>query len=235
MCLQDVLVILSAHQPAYLPWPGYLDKIARADAFVFLDTVQFEKNSYINRNRIKTSHGVQWLTVPVKMKGHLSMTLRDTESDATQRWHVKHLRAIAMNYRRAPYFTDCFAKLEQLLADPPHNLAELCWIQLRFWLREFAIATHVVRASTLPVSGSKSDLILQLARHLGANHYISGALGRGYLVEDAFRAAGISVEYQDYRAPVYPQLWGDFVPNLSIVDYWMNCGPNAAPFREATA
>jgi hypothetical protein len=224
-------VILTAHQPAYLPWLGYLDKIARADVFVYLDTVQFEKNSYINRNRIKTPQGVQWLTIPVKMKGHLSMTLRDTESDATQRWQLKHLKAIAMNYRRAPHFTDCFARLERLIADAPANLSELCWSQLRFWLDEFAIATRVLRASELPVSGRKSDLILQLARHLGANHYLSGALGRGYLAADAFRDAGISVEYQDYQTPVYPQLWGDFVPNLSVVDYWMNCGPNAAPFR----
>jgi hypothetical protein len=230
----DAPMILTAHQPAYLPWLGYLDKIARADVFVYLDTVQFERNSYINRNRIKTPQGVQWLTIPVKMKGHLSMTLRDTESDVTQRWHVKHLKAIAMNYRRAPHFTECFAKLERLVADVPYNLAELCWRQLRFWLDEFAIATHVVRASELPVNGSKSDLILQLARHFGANHYLSGALGRGYLAEDAFRASGISVEYQEYHTAVYPQLWGDFVPDLSVVDYWMHCGPSAALFREAT-
>ena len=114
----------------------------------------------------------------------------------------------------------------------PVNLAELCWRQLRFWLDEFGIATRVIRASQLPVTGSKSELLLQLVRHFGADHYISGALGRGYLAEDAFREAGIAIEYQDFRSPVYPQLWGDFVPNLSIVDYWMNCGANASPFRQ---
>ena len=225
-------MILSAHQPAYLPWLGYLEKIARADVFVYLDTVQFEKNSFINRNRIKTPQGVQWLTIPVRAKGHLSMTLRDLATDATQPWHARHLKAITMNYSRAPHYTTCFPKFEKLSVDRPSNLAELCWRQLCFWLSEFGIAARVVRASELRVEGSKSDLILQLCRHLGADRYLSGALGRGYLVEEDFRTAGIAIEYQDYRTPVYPQMWGDFVPNLSIVDYWMNCGADAKPFRE---
>ena len=226
------MLILSAHQPAYLPWLGYFDKIARADLFVYLDTVQFEKNSFINRNRIKTPQGVLWLTIPVKTKGHLSKTMRETETDTTQPWRDKHLKTLAMNYRRAPHFTQCFAKLERLLAEGSSNLAELCWAQLRFWLDEFAIPTRVVRASDLPVAATKSELILQLAQHLGARHYISGALGRGYLDEDEFAAAGISVEYQNYITPEYPQLWGDFIPNLSVVDYWMNCGSNRPRFQE---
>jgi hypothetical protein len=220
-------VILSAHQPAYLPWLGYLDKIARADVFVYLDTVQFEKNSFINRNRIKTAQGVQWLTIPVKTRGHLSATLRDTQIETGQDWRTKHLKAIAMNYRRAAHFPACFRQLESLLSDSQTNLAELCWAQLRFWLELFAIETHVVRASELDVLGTKSDLVLALCRHFGADHYLSGALGRDYLVVEDFRAAGVEVEFQQFAPPVYPQLWGDFVPALSVVDYWMNCGANA--------
>ena len=92
-------MMLSAHQPAYLPWLGYLDKIASADVFVFLDDVQFEKNSFINRNRIKTSQGAQWLTVPVRMKGHMYATLLNTSMDDSQPWRRKHLAAVALNYR----------------------------------------------------------------------------------------------------------------------------------------
>lgn len=216
-------VNLSAHQPAYLPWLGYFEKIARADVFVYLDTVQFEKNSYINRNRIKTPQGAQWLTIPVKRKGHLSGTLRDTQVDDSQPWRRKHLKAIALNYGKAPRFEACFPKAETLLTIPESNLAELCWQQLRFWLDEFDIATRLVRSSELPAMNSKSGLILDLCRHFGADHYLSGALGRDYLVEDDFRAAGIRVEYQDYAHPVYPQLWGEFVPCLGVVDFWMNC------------
>ena len=225
-------MILSAHQPAYLPWLGYFEKIARADVFVYLDNVQFEKNSYINRNRIKTPQGAQWLTVPVRTKGHLSGTLRDTEVDPTQPWRSKHLKSIAMSYSRAAHFAAGFPRLESLFADEDALLAELCWRQLRFWLEELQIETRVVRSSALPVSGVKSDLMLQLCRHFGADHYLSGALGRDYLAGSDFAAAGIQLEFQEYVSPVYAQPWGEFVPNLSIVDGWLNCGPAVATFME---
>ena len=217
-------MILSAHQPAYLPWLGYLDKVARADVFVYLDTVQFEKNSFINRNRIKTPHGPQWLTVPVKLKGHLSQTLRDTQIQPRHTWAPKHLKSIQMNYSKSAFFGAYWKKLEILMAVEQTILAELCWRQLRFWLDEFAITTRVVRSSELTLTGSKGDLILELCRHFGANHYLSGALGRDYLEVEKFKAAGIELEFQHYISPVYSQLWGAFVPNLSIVDYWLNCG-----------
>jgi hypothetical protein len=221
---------LAAHQPAYLPWLGYLDKIASVDVFVYLDTVQFEKNSYTNRNRIKTPQGVQWLTVPVRQKGHITQTLEQTEIDETKPWRSKNLKSVAMSYARAGHFRECFEKLEALHAEQDGLLAGLCWKQLRFWLEEFAIATEIVRASELPVSGRKSGLILELCRHFGVDYYLSGSLGRDYLQADEFAAAGVHIAFQDYVSPVYPQLWGEFVPNLSVVDYWMNCG--ARPFQE---
>jgi hypothetical protein len=219
-------MILSAHQPAYMPWLGYFDKIARADVFVYLDTVQFETNSYINRNRIKTPAGAQWITIPVRTRGHTSTTLRQTAVDATQPWRTKHLKTIRMNYSRAPFFSARYPRLEELLSTDETHLAELCWRQLNFWLRELAIETRIVRASELPISGAKSDLALDLCRHFRASHYLSGALGRDYLVEEDFRAAGIDVEYQQYACQVYRQLWGEFVPQLSVLDFWMNCGPD---------
>jgi hypothetical protein len=224
-------MILSAHQPAYLPWLGYLEKIACADVFVYLDTVQFEKNSFINRNRIKTPQGAQWLTIPVKAGGHLSGTLRDVAIDNVQPWRKKHLKTIAMNYSRAARYAACSGKLAALLTGTQANLVELCWWQLRFWLDEFGITTKVLRASELAVSGTKSGLILQLCRSLGADHYLSGALGPNYLVVDDFRAARIKLTFQNYTSPAYPQLWGDFIPNLSVIDYWLNCGTGSLPTR----
>lgn len=215
-------MILSAHQPAYLPWLGYFDKIARADVFVYLDTVQFEKNSFINRNRIKTSQGTQWLTVPVKMKGHIGSTLLDTQIDDAQPWRTKHLKSIEMNYRKVSYFDARFSALQKLILQPEQLLSKMCWQQLQFWLSELNIKTPVVRSSELPVASRKSDLVLDLCKYLGANHYISGALGRDYLDDDAFAASGVKVQYQNFKHPVYPQLWGDFEPYLSVVDYWMN-------------
>lgn len=218
-------MILSAHQPAYLPWIGYLDKIERADVFVFLDTVQFEKNSFINRNQIKTPQGASWLTIPVKTKGHTSSSLRTTEIDDAQPWRKKHLKSIEMNYRKAPYFAECYPKFEQLMFIPTTNLSELCWQHLSFWLLEFEIGTKIIRSSDLHIDSKKSDLILDICRHFSVCNYLSGSKGREYLNESEFKEEGIKIEYQEFSHPVYPQIWGSFEPYMGIIDYWMNCGP----------
>ncbi len=216
-------MILSAHQPAYLPWLGYFDKIRRVDVFVYLDTVQFEKNSFINRNRIKTPQGAQWLTIPVKTRGHTSGSLRTTSIDDSQRWRSKHIKSIEMNYRKASRFDECFPKIEALVRTPESNLADYCLHHLRFWLGELGISnSQIVRSSELSIASSKSDLVLDLCRNCGAQRYLSGALGRDYLVEADFARAGIALEYQSFKSPVYPQLWGEFIPNLGVLDWWMN-------------
>jgi len=220
-------MIISIHQPAYLPWLGYFDKIAKADVFVFLDTVQFEKNSFINRNRIKTSDGSQWLTIPVLSKGHTTSSLIETEIDSTQPWQSKHLKTIALHYRKAAYFKECFPKIETLLSTSEINLSELCWRQLQFWLAELQIKTAIYRSSELPITSKKSNLVLDLCKHFDATYYLSGAMGKNYLHEASFTTAGIQIEYQDFGHPIYTQLWGTFEPNMSIIDIWMNHGPDA--------
>lgn len=224
-------MILSIHQPAYLPWLGYLDRIARSDRFVFLDTVQFEKNSFTNRNRIKTAAGPLWLTVPVLHGGHLSGTLRDTRIDVSRHWVAKHLRSIEMAYRKAPRFAVCFPRLAALYEVRHERLADLCWAQLRFWLDEFGIRTPVLRASELAVEGRGSALVLAICRRLGATEYLAGPLGRNYLAEADFHAARVRVRYHDYESPRYPQLHGEFVPALAALDHWFNCpGPPEGVF-----
>jgi hypothetical protein len=215
-------VIVSIHQPAHLPWLGYLDRIAISDVFVFLDNVQFEKNSFTNRNRIKTPAGPLWLTIPVVTHGH-RQNIIDIRTDSTQFWQRKQLRSIEQNYHKAECFSARFARLEAVYHLPAERLAEFCHSQLVFWLAEFAISTPVVRASELPVEGSKSDLVLALCRRLGATTYLSGPLGKNYLEEDDFRRAGIELRYHDYAHPIYTQLHGDFMPRLTVADYWLNC------------
>jgi hypothetical protein len=216
-------MILSAHQPAYLPWLGYFDKIARSDVFIYLDTVQFEKNSFINRNQIKTSQGPMWLTIPVKTKGHTNSSLLTTEIDDNQKWRTKHLKSIESNYRKTSNFTTFFPKIETLINLPESNLADYCFANLKFWCKELGINTKIVRSSTLPTFGSKSDLVLDLCKHFDADHYLSGALGRNYLNEADFDKVGINIEYQHFNSPIYPQLWGEFIPNLAVLDWRMNC------------
>lgn len=215
-------MILSAHQPAYLPWLGYFEKLTRSDLFVFLDTVQFEKNSFTNRNRIKTPQGILWLTVPVKVKGHTTQTMRETRIDNRQNWRQKHLRTIFLNYKKAPRFEQCYPKLEQLYQKEYDLLIDLCFDHLLFWLNELKISTKVLRSGEIPVEGKKSELIWNLCQYFGADCYLSGLLGRDYLDQHRFHNTGIQIEFQDYRHPTYLQLHGGFVSHLSIIDFWMN-------------
>jgi hypothetical protein len=215
-------MILSAHQPAYLPWLGYFDKIMSSEIFVYLDTVQFEKNSFTNRNKIKTPQGAVWLTVPVKIKGHIGKTMMEIEIDNSLDWRKKHLNAIFLNYKKALRFEACYAKLEILYENQYQLLAELCWEQLLFWLKELNITTKIVRSASLPIDAKKSDLVLELCRYYKADHYISGILGRNYLQEEDFARNGIAVKFQEYQHPTYPQMWGDFLQYMGILDFWMN-------------
>jgi hypothetical protein len=221
-------MIVSIHQPAYLPWLGYFDRISASDVFVFLDNVQFEKNSFTNRNRIKTSTGALWLTIPVLGGGHLSKTLVDIKIDWTQNWKRKHLEAIKQNYMRAAFFSDRFERLVTSYTLEAESLADFCYRQLQFWLDRLAISTPIVRASELGVVGSKSRLIADICKNLGATTYLSGPFGRDYLEEAYFAAAGVAIRYHDYSPPVYPQLFGEFIPALSVVDYWLNAAPQDA-------
>jgi hypothetical protein len=215
-------MILSAHQPAYLPWLGYFNKIVRSDIFIFLDSVQFEKNSFTNRNKIKTAQGPIWLTVPLMTKGHINLVLEQMEIDNKRNWREKHFKSITQNYKKSPFIQHYYHKIEALYLKEYVFFAEICWDQLIFWLGEMGIHKKLVRSSDLPITSKKSDLILDLCRYFGADHYLSGALGRNYLEEDNFQQAGITIEYQDYQHPVYPQLWGDFVPFMGVVDFIMN-------------
>jgi len=215
-------MILSAHQPAYIPWFGYFNKIANSDVFIFLDSVQFEKNSFINRNKIKASSGLLWLTVPVKINGHMSKAILDIEIDNSQNWSQKHLNSIFLNYKKAPFFEENYAKLLRLFDNRYERLSDLCWAQLNFWITEFGIQVKILRSSDLEVNDKKSALILELCKQLAATTYISGPLGKNYLNENQFELENIKIVYQLFDHPKYNQLWGDFVDNLSIIDLWMN-------------
>lgn len=223
-------MIVAIHQPAHLPWLGYLDRIARVDRFVFLDHVQFEKNSFTNRNRIKTAAGVGWLTVPVRQRGHTTSTIADMTIDETRPWRAKQIRTIEEAYRRTPGFAAAFPAISTWIADPTSIFADYCLSQLKGWLACTGIATPVVRSSELGIGGRKSDLVLDICEKLGADRYLSGPLGRGYLDEAAFAEAGVGIDWHTFTAPVYPQRFGDFVPNLSAVDHWMNTGDLAGLF-----
>jgi hypothetical protein len=214
------------HQPHYLPWPGYFAKWAAADVFVFLDTVQYEKRGWQNRNRIKTVHGPHWLTVPVH--AHLGTPLVDITVDTAQAWAPRHLRAITDAYARAPHLGRHRAALERFYATPWERLAPLAVASAEWLGRALGITTPTRLASTMGVTATDpTERLLQLCRAVGADTYLSGRDGVNYMDLERFRAAGIGVLVQDYKYPVYPQLHGEFVPFLSALDLLLTHGDDA--------
>jgi hypothetical protein len=218
-------MIVSINQPAYLPWLGYFERIAASDLHIVLDHVQFEKNSFTNRNKIKTAQGASWLTVPVRTKGRFGeLAIRSLEIDNATDWRAKHWKTLEQSYRRAPHFDEHAAFFEQVYRREWRLLHELLEETNGYLLRALGIATPLRSSSAMDPRGAKDELVLELCRKAGAKAYLSGALGRDYLHEEIFQQAGIRVTYQDYRHPQYPQLHGDFIPQLSVVDLLFNCG-----------
>jgi hypothetical protein len=212
-------------QPSYLPWLGYLAQMARSDVFVLYDDVQYDKHSWRNRNRIKTPQGEQWLTVPVRHRGQNWPTSREIRIDGQQDWARKHLQALRQNYARAPYFKDYAGLFESLLARRWDFLIDLNVAALSALADALGLRRDVRFSSELAVPGRGTERLVDICRRLGAGVFFEGAAGRDYIDESLFAAAGVRLEYQDYKHPVYPQLHGEFLPYLSVVDLLFNCGP----------
>lgn len=223
-------MLVSISQPGYLSWLGYFDRIARSDIHVILDDVQIEHNSssVVNRNKIRQKEGWSWLTVPILTKGrHNDQLIRDVEIDGTRNWQLKHWQSIIYSYGRAPYFSQYRDELAAIYALPVSRLVDIIDPLRQFLLRALAISTPLLRSSDLDVSGVKSDLILNICRHLGTETYLSGPFGRDYLDLNSFAAAGIAVEWHDYDHPVYKQTFPGFEPYMSALDLVLNHGPDA--------
>jgi len=219
---------VSIIQSNYIPWKGYFDLIAAADEFVLYDEVQYTRRDWRNRNQIKTPQGVQWLTVPVKVKGRYHQSIRETEIDGTQ-WAQQHWTRLRQNYARAPHFARYAEQLEALYLNGRHdtlsalNLAMLAWIN-----RQLGIATRISSSSDYTLEGDRTDKLLNLCLQAGATEYLSGPAARDYLDESRFAAEGIAVRWFDYPAyPPYAQLWGEFVHGVTVLDVLFHCGPEA--------
>lgn len=212
-------------QPGYLPWLGFFEQLHRADAFVLLDDVQYDKHGWRNRNRIKTAAGAQWLTVPVKNERGERTLVRDVSIDNRHDWRKKHHSSIRQNYRKAPYFDRYRRLFEEGYSREWDLLVDLDVFFIEGLCSFLGLDTgKVVRSSALAAGGGRQERLVAICRELGADTFYEGASGRSYIDEDFFRENGIRVEFQDYRHPVYRQLYGDFVPFLSVVDLLFNHG-----------
>ena len=217
---------IAIHQPHYLPWLGYLAKWAAADLFIFLDVVQYEKNGWQNRNRIKTPDGARWLTVPVHAR--LGTPIAEVVIDGSRAWPARHLRAIEQAYARAAWLPAYRADLAELYARPWTHLAPLATASALWLARSIGITTPVRLASELHVtSADATGRLVALCRAVSADTYLAGADGARYMDLGQFAAAGIGVLAQRYEHPVYPQIHGEFVPFLSALDLLLATGDQA--------
>ena len=222
-------MIVSIHQPAYLPWLGYFDKIRRSDVFVFLDTVQLEKNGFANRNRVRTASGVKWLTVPLLMKGHTEKSIGEMRINPASNWKRKHIATLAQAYRGRPHYERYAGGIERLIDGAGDSLGDFLFEMLGYFLGELGLdGRRVLRSSGLGAAGSRADLLARIAGEVGADVYLSGSAGREYLDPAPFREAGIEVAFQDFRHPVYdqgaPGFEPGFEPNMGIVDALFHLG-----------
>jgi hypothetical protein len=221
-------MLISIHQPHYLPWLRYFDKIARSDLFIVLDDVQYEKNGYQNRNKIKTAQGWAYLTVPVQKPTQRS--IHEIEIDNRAGWRDKHRRAMEMSYRKAPYFERYWPEWAVLYEREWTHLATLNRAMLMLLLQQLEIPTPVVFSSDLPTQSRATERLAELCGAVGGDSYLSGRYAvEAYLDPTVLKAAGIRLAFQEWRAPTYGQLYpaAGFVPDLAIVDLLFNTGPCA--------
>jgi len=227
-------MIVSIMQPAYLPWLGYFDRLARSDLHIVLDSVALSKQNFTNRNRVRGNTGPVWLTVPVQRK-HADQRILETLVGPANSWKKKHWETLRQAYGRTPHWHRYAGFLETYYQTPQERLPDVLDTMTTWLCGTLAITTPIVRSSTLDVPGSKADLVLQLCQAVGATTYLSGPFGRDYLDPGAFEAAGIALEYHDYIHPHYPQGHHDFEPCLSVVDLLCHCGPDSlGVLRNAT-
>ncbi len=227
-------MILTGHQPNYLPYLGFFHKIASADAFVIVDTVQFVKRGpfgWVHRNRIRTPNapGWMWLSVPVLTSGRFTQPILEARIDPHPPWRRKHWRSLQLSYARAPHFAEHAPFFEALYAKEWERLSDLNEAVIRYLAGAFGLQVPIHRASDLQPEGQATALILDLCRKLGADAYLSGIHGRDYLDQPAFERAGVRLLFSDFVHPVYSQASHEgFVPGLAAVDLLFAEGPRAA-------
>ena len=216
-------MIVAVHQPQFLPWLGYFDKIDKADVFVLLDTVQFKKNEWQNRNKIKTAQSWQWLTVPVLYK--YPQLINEVTINNRVNWQHKHRQALLSNYKKAPYYDDIEEKLRDIFSSSWQYISQLNIEVVRRLVAILGIDTPIYVASALGAFPEDPDeRLVAITKYFGAGTYLAGIGGRGYMTLDTYKRNRIEVVFQDFKHPVYEQLFGDFEPYMSIIDLLFNQG-----------
>ena len=212
-------------QPTYLPWSGFFGLIESVDIFVILDNVQFAKRSWQQRNQIKTPNGSIWLTIPINSKGKQNQLIRNTIINLDRDFSTDHKKSIEVNYKKAKYFNKEYSQIFQLINSKDKFLAELNLNLIKYFCERFSIRTKIIKASEIKCFGTKANLLCSICKELEADIYLSPPGSKDYLQEtNVFNEANILVNYFQFSHPQYTQLWGEFIPYMSIIDMLFNCG-----------
>lgn len=224
-------MIVTVHQPHFLPWLGYLERMKQADLFIVLDHVQFERQNYQNRTRILLEGQAHWLTVPVVQNSQqeriIDKQIDNPDKAEIRHWGEKNYQKLYQAYRKTPFFNAHAPHLKKILASRWERLVDLNQVLLEYLRDQFAITTPLINSSELPVDGRQSGLILNLCKAVEADTLLIGMGGsRRYIDYEAFAEAGIQIIGQDFEHPRYAQCSdSDFVPGLSAIDLLFNHGP----------
>lgn len=216
---------VAIHQPQFMPWLGYLDKIDQADLFVVLDSVQFRKNEWQNRNRIRTAQGWQWITVPVLHK--FGQRLDEVRINQQRDWKGRHLRALEIHYRRAPHRDRYLKGLREIYQHSWDRLTDVNLAVIRWLLDAFGIKTPLRLASEMRLRNEPTDRLIDICHTVGAMQYLAGQGAAHYMDRTRFEASGVQLQEQHFRHPIYPQCYEPFVPGMAAIDLLLTCGDEA--------
>ena len=214
------------HQPDFLPHLAFFHRLLYADLFVLLDTAQYvtgTSRSWMNRDKIKTRNGAKWITVPVQ-KSKRGARIMDIALLPTDQWRTDGLRLIAENYKEAPFFNVVFPSIEELYRCKCERLLDFNLKSITMLMELLGIKIETTLASSLNPVGKANELLVDILVKTDATTYLSGVGATDYYDPEPFKTANIAVIWQDFQHPVYPQLYGDFIPYLSSIDLLFNCG-----------
>lgn len=227
---------ISILQPGYLPWLGFFEQMYRSDIFIIYDDVQYDKGGWRNRNRIKTSKGAQWLTVPVRINFEEHPLVNGVKIDNGKNWGAKHLSSIKQNYSKSEFFKNYIAIFEEAYSRTWDYLIDIDMYFINKLAACFRIeGKKIVKSSTLGIKGDKLERLVSLCRIFKGDIFYEGSAGRNYIDEDYFSKNDIKVEYQDYKHPAYSQLYGGFIPYLSAIDLLFNHGEKSLSIISQTS
>ena len=224
------MTIVCIRQPGYLPYIGFFKKIQSCDIFVYLDDVQYERSGWDNRNKIKTSDGSLFLTVPIFNK--LNQTLNLVRIVNNENWQKKHLIAIENNYCKSSFFSSYWNDVSLIISKKHDKLIDLNLELIEYFKHQLDLDTKCVNSSSLNILEAGSEKLLKICQKLNAKEYLSGELGKNYLDEKIFIQNDINVIYEKFVHPIYSQRFDEFIPNMSILDLLFNEGEKSKKILE---